>query len=116
MSKNLTLYVLIAETWLNDDTNTVMLNIEGYYIDPDLRLDRKDTLNGMFICLLCLYVCMFIFLYVYYVYMFVCLYVYMFIMFICFYVYYVYMFVWLYVYYVYMFICLYVYMFICLCV
>jgi len=38
---------LIAETWLNDDTNTAMLNIEGYYIDPDLRLDRKDTLNGI---------------------------------------------------------------------
>ena len=40
-------FVLIAETWLNDDTNTAMLNIEGYYIDPDLRLDRKDTLNGI---------------------------------------------------------------------
>ena len=69
------------------------LNIEGYYIDPDLRLDRKDTLNGMFICLLCLYVCI------------VCLYVYLFI---CFYVY---MFIFLYVY---MFMCLYVNIFICL--
>ena len=40
-------FVLITETWLNKDSNTAMLNIEGYYIEPDLRMDRRDTMNGI---------------------------------------------------------------------
>ena len=40
-------FVLITETWLNKDSSTAMLNIEGYYIEPDLRMDRRDNLNGI---------------------------------------------------------------------
>ena len=39
--------MLITETWLNKDSSTAMLNIEGYYIEPDLRMDRSDTMNGI---------------------------------------------------------------------
>ena len=35
--------LLISETWCNDDISMAMLNIDGYYIDPDLRKDREDT-------------------------------------------------------------------------
>ena len=39
--------VLICETWCNEETSSAMLNIDGYYIDPDLRFDRRDTFNGI---------------------------------------------------------------------
>ena len=39
--------VIITETWLNGDINNCLLNIPGYYIEPELRVDRSDTLNGI---------------------------------------------------------------------
>ena len=39
--------VLITETWCNNDITNAMLSIAGYFIDPDLRVDRNDTLNGI---------------------------------------------------------------------
>ena len=39
--------ILICETWLNEQTPNAMLNIEGYYINSDLRKDRTDTLRGI---------------------------------------------------------------------
>ena len=39
--------VLITETWCNKETNMAVLNINGYNIDPELRQDREDTLNGI---------------------------------------------------------------------
>lgn len=38
--------VLICETWCNEQISRI-LNIDGYYIDPDLRFDRRDTFNGI---------------------------------------------------------------------
>ena len=39
--------MLICETWLNDNISNSMLNISEYYIDDELRVDRKDTNNGI---------------------------------------------------------------------
>ena len=39
--------VLIAETWCNSEITNSMLGIKGYFIEPDLRVDRNDTLNGI---------------------------------------------------------------------
>ena len=39
--------VLIWESWCNDDTTMAMLNINGYFIEPDLRIDCNDTLHGL---------------------------------------------------------------------
>jgi len=39
--------VLICETWCNSDVTNAMLNVPGYFIEPDLRVDRKDTTNGI---------------------------------------------------------------------
>ena len=39
--------VLICETWCNSDVTNAMLNVPGYFIEPDLRVDRKDTMNGI---------------------------------------------------------------------
>ena len=39
--------MFITETWVNKYSSKAMSNTEGYYIDPDLRPDRKDTLNGI---------------------------------------------------------------------
>ena len=39
--------VLIWESWCNDDTTMAMLNINGYFIERDLRIDRNDTLHGL---------------------------------------------------------------------
>ena len=39
--------ILITETWCNDVITNAMLNIPGYSIEPDLRVDRTDTLNGI---------------------------------------------------------------------
>ena len=39
--------ILVSETWFNPDISNAMLNIPGYFIEPDLRLDRTDTMNGI---------------------------------------------------------------------
>ena len=39
--------VLICETWCNKDISNAFLNIPGYFIDNDLRLDREDTIRGI---------------------------------------------------------------------
>ena len=39
--------VLITETWCSENITNAMLNIPGYSNEPDLRLDRRDTLNGI---------------------------------------------------------------------
>ena len=39
--------VLICESWCNADISNAMLNMDGYFIEPDLRMDRRDTINGI---------------------------------------------------------------------
>ena len=39
--------VLICETWCNKDISNAFLNIPGYFIDNDLRLDGEDTIRGI---------------------------------------------------------------------
>ena len=39
--------ILLTETWLNPNTNSAALNINGYEIVPDLRLDRETTTGGV---------------------------------------------------------------------
>ena len=39
--------IVICETWSNSDISNALLSIPGYFIDPDLRLDRHDTTNGI---------------------------------------------------------------------
>lgn len=39
--------ILITETWANESITNAMLNVPGYCIEPDLRIDRSDTLNGI---------------------------------------------------------------------
>ena len=39
--------ILVTETWCNEEVSTAMLNIQGYNIEPELRKDRTDTLNGI---------------------------------------------------------------------
>ena len=39
--------ILITETWCNKDISSNLLNIDNYYIDASLRIDRNDTLNGI---------------------------------------------------------------------
>ena len=39
--------VLITETWNNPEVSNAMLSIDGYTIEPELRLDRQDTHNGI---------------------------------------------------------------------
>ena len=39
--------ILITETWCNEDITNAMLNVPGYSIEPDLRVDRRDTMNGI---------------------------------------------------------------------
>lgn len=39
--------VLICETWLNSEISNGMLDIPGYFIEPELRKDRLDTTNGI---------------------------------------------------------------------
>lgn len=38
---------LITETWCNDEITNAMLNIQGYSIEPELRVDRTDTARGI---------------------------------------------------------------------
>jgi len=45
--------ILITETWLNPTISTAELNISNYYIEPSLRHDRTDTVNGIGGGLLC---------------------------------------------------------------
>ena len=39
--------ILITETWCNNEITNAMLNLPGYNIEPELRIDRNDTLNGI---------------------------------------------------------------------
>ena len=39
--------VLICESWCNADISNAKLNMDGYFIEPDLRMDRGDTINGI---------------------------------------------------------------------
>ena len=39
--------ILITETWCNDEISNALLNVPGYNIEPDLRKDRNDTMNGI---------------------------------------------------------------------
>lgn len=39
--------ILITESWCNDNVSDSMLNLDGYNLEPDLRVDRADTLNGI---------------------------------------------------------------------
>ena len=39
--------ILVTETWCNEGISNGMLNIPGYNIEPELRIDRNDTLNGI---------------------------------------------------------------------
>ena len=39
--------ILISETWCNEDISNALLNIPGYIIEPELRKDRNDTMNGI---------------------------------------------------------------------
>ena len=37
----------MTETWANDSITNAMLNIPGYNLEPELRVDRADTTNGI---------------------------------------------------------------------
>ena len=39
--------LLISESWANGQIQNSMLNIDGYNLENELRMDRKDTLNGI---------------------------------------------------------------------
>ena len=39
--------ILITETWLNKNIQNCLLEPDNYYIEPNLRLDRCDTVNGI---------------------------------------------------------------------
>ena len=39
--------ILLTETWCNGTINDADLNIAGYQLEPELRKDRDDTLNGL---------------------------------------------------------------------
>ena len=36
----------ISETWLNSNVTNAMINVDNYYIENDLRIDRIDTTQG----------------------------------------------------------------------
>jgi hypothetical protein len=38
--------ILVTESWCNDQISNAYLSIPGYQLQPDLRVDRKDTTNG----------------------------------------------------------------------
>ena len=39
--------IFICETWLNNNICNSTLNIEGYNLEQELRIDRTDTVNGI---------------------------------------------------------------------
>ena len=39
--------IFICETWLNNNICNSILNIEGYNLEQELRIDRTDTVNGI---------------------------------------------------------------------
>ena len=39
--------ILVTETWCNENIPDSLLNIPNYYIEPKLRCDRNDTVNGI---------------------------------------------------------------------
>jgi hypothetical protein len=38
---------MITETWCNNDISNALLNVDGYYINDELRKDRNDTHRGI---------------------------------------------------------------------
>ena len=38
--------ILVTESWCNEQISNAYLNIPGYQLQPELRIDRKDTANG----------------------------------------------------------------------
>jgi hypothetical protein len=38
--------ILITESWCNSEISDAFLSVEGYEVQPDLRLDRQDTAQG----------------------------------------------------------------------
>ena len=39
--------ILVTESWCNEQISNAYLNIPGYQLQPELRIDRKDTTNGV---------------------------------------------------------------------
>ena len=39
--------IFVTETWANKKISNAMLSIPGYNLDPELRIDRIDTTNGI---------------------------------------------------------------------
>ena len=40
-------FILLIESWCNQSINDANLSIPGYQLEPELRRDRDDTLNGL---------------------------------------------------------------------
>ena len=40
-------FILLTESWCNQSINDANLSIPGYQLEPELRRDRDDTLNGL---------------------------------------------------------------------
>lgn len=38
--------ILVTESWCNSDISDAYLNIDGYELQLDLRMDRSDTAQG----------------------------------------------------------------------
>ena len=38
--------IILTETWCNNSISNAVISVPGYFIDPALRLDRTDTLDG----------------------------------------------------------------------
>lgn len=39
--------IIITESWANKNITDAMLNIEGYFIESDLRIDKTSNINGI---------------------------------------------------------------------
>ena len=40
-------FILLTESWCNQSINDANLSIPGYQLEPEIRRDRDDTLNGL---------------------------------------------------------------------
>ena len=38
--------ILITESWCHEEINNAYLSLDGYELQPDLRVDRSDTAQG----------------------------------------------------------------------
>jgi hypothetical protein len=38
--------ILVTESWCHSEISNAFLSIDGYEIQPDLRMDREDTAGG----------------------------------------------------------------------